>query len=622
MEIEHQLSDVLSEFARTLVTDFPIQAILDHLVLRIVEVLPITAAGVTLISPGVDPRYVAASDDAALRYERLQTELGEGPCIAAYKTGRAVAVADVRIDDRFPKFAPRAVDAGLLAVFTFPLRHGDTQLGALDLYRDVAGPLDAGAMMAAQTLADVAAAYLLNAKARADLQESSDRALETSLHDALTGLPNRTLLVERLDHAILRCRRSNKMVAILFADLDRFKSINDTYGHHVGDELLIAVAQRLTALLRPGDTVARLGGDEFVILCEDLDQTSQGGVLAARIAEQLSETFVLSDVEVQISASVGIAFAGRGDFVSEQILQVADTAMYQAKRRGGARYATIDRREQRLADQSTILSRDLRGALARGELHTAYQPIVATSDGRIAGVEALLRWTHPDHGLVKPQTAVALAECSGLIAEIGRWVLERACLDRQQWPRHNQPDGLDISVNVSAHQLMAADYVDTVTAVLAETNTDPGHLTLEVTESVFLQNEERALLALNELKQLGVALALDDFGTGYCSLSYLKRFPIDVVKIDRVFISDIDHNPDSRLIVNAVVGLAHGLHMTVVAEGVESAEQHNEVAALGCDFYQGFYFARPTSADNLDTYLAGAGTNNVNFAHHHAGAKP
>jgi diguanylate cyclase (GGDEF)-like protein len=303
VEIEHQLSDVLSEFARTLVTDFPIQAILDHLVLRIVEVLPITAAGVTLISPGVDPRYVAASDDAALRYERLQTELGERPCIAAYKTGRAVAVADVRIDDRFTKFAPRAVDEGLLAVFTFPLRHGDTQLGALDLYRDVAGPLDAGAMMAAQTLADVAAAYLLNAKARAHLQESSDRALETSLHDALTGLPNRTLLVERLDHAILRCRRSNKMVAILFADLDRFKSINDTYGHHVGDELLIAVAQRLTALLRPGDTVARLGGDEFVILCEDLDQTSQGGVLAARIAEQLSETFVLSEVEVQVSAS-------------------------------------------------------------------------------------------------------------------------------------------------------------------------------------------------------------------------------------------------------------------------------------------------------------------------------
>ena len=611
MEFDRQLADLLSEFARTLVTDFPIQAILDHLVDRIVDVLPISAAGVTLIAPGMHPRYVAASDEAALRFEQLQTELAEGPCIAAYDTGKAVAVPDLRVDDRFPTFAPRAVEEGLLAVFTFPLRQGDNQLGALDMYRDVPGPLDAGAMMAAQTLADVAAAYLLNAQARADLQASSDLAREIALHDTLTGLPNRLLLVQRLDHAILRCQRSDKIVAILFIDLDHFKSINDTYGHHVGDELLVSVANRLSGLLRAGDTLARLGGDEFVILCEDLDEASQGAPLAARIGASLAESFPLTDVEVQVSVSVGIAFAGRGNHGSEHVLQIADTAMYQAKRQGGARHATVDIREQRLANHRATLNRDLRGALARGELRTAYQPIVSTANGRITGAEALLRWTHPTHGIVAPDTAVPLAERSGLITEIGRWVLERACVDRHQWPRHEQSGELEISVNVSAHQLMAPDFAATVASVLADTKTDPELVTLEVTESVFLRDSERALLALRDLKQIGVMLALDDFGTGYSSLSYLKRFPVDIVKIDRVFISDLDYNPDSRLIVNAVVALAHGLCMSVVAEGVESAEQYKEVAALDCDSCQGFYFAAPSSADSLDTLLASGGGSNL-----------
>jgi diguanylate cyclase (GGDEF)-like protein len=612
MEFDRQLADLLSEFARTLVTDFPIQAILDHLVGRIVDVLPITAAGVTLIAPGATPQYVSASDDAAFRFEQLQAELGEGPCIAAYETGKAVAVPDLRTDDRFPMFAPRAVAEGLIAVFTFPLRGGDSQLGALDMYRDVAGPLDAGAMMAAQTLADVAAAYLLNSQARAELRESSDRARESSLHDSLTGLPNRTLLVQRLDHAIVRCQRSGTVVAILFADLDQFKAINDTYGHHVGDELLIAVADRLSDQLRAGDTLARFGGDEFVVLCEDLDSTAQGGPLAARIGAALAQTFFLAEVEVQVSASVGIAFAGRGDNASEEVLQVADTAMYQAKRKGGARHATVDLREQRIANHRAILNRDLRGALARGELRTEYQPIVSTANGRITGVEALLRWTHPVHGIVAPQTAVPLAERSGLISDIGRWVLERACLDRQCW-HPVDGDELEMSVNVSAHQLMATDFPATVASVLADTHTDPETVTLEVTESVFLQDSERALVALNKLKQLGVMLALDDIGTGYSSLSYLKQFPVDVVKIDRVFISDLDHNPDSRIIVNAVVALAHGLCMTVVAEGVESIEQYKEVAALDCDCCQGFYFARPTSSDALDALLAGVDGARVNL---------
>jgi diguanylate cyclase (GGDEF)-like protein len=539
-----------------------------------------------------------------MRFEQLQTELGEGPCLVAYEHGEAVIVPDLRADDRFPTFSSRAVEEGLAAVFTFPLRHDDHQLGALDLYRTSPGPMNPGAMTAAQTLADVAAAYLLNAQARSDLRDSSERARESALHDALTGLPNRTLLVQRLVHAILRCRRSEKLVAILFADLDRFKAINDTYGHHVGDELLVGVAGRLTQLLRPGDTLARLAGDEFVILCEDLDHTSQVEPLATRIDEALGETFVLSGIEVQVSASVGIAFAGRGDDIPEQILQDADTAMYQAKRKGGARHGMVDVGEQRLADNRASLNRDLRGALARRELRTEYQPIVATADGRITGVEALLRWAHPIRGIVAPDTIVPLAEQSGLIVEIGRWVLMQACVDLHRWQRHDHHQALEICVNISSAQLMAPDFAATVAAVLTETRTEANAVTLEITESVFIQDSDRALVVLNDLKRLGVKLALDDFGTGYSSLSYLKQFPVNIVKIDQAFIADLGREPTSRLIVSAIVRLAHSLQMTVVAEGIESASQFDEVVALDCDSYQGYFFARPASADALDSMMA------------------
>jgi diguanylate cyclase (GGDEF)-like protein len=603
MPSEQQLSNVLSEFARTLVTDFPIQAILDHLVKRIVDVLPITAAGVTLISPDADPRYVAASDESALRYEELQTELGEGPCLAAYHTGEAVSVADLRSDSRFPNFAPRALEAGLEAVFTFPLRNGDAQLGALDLYRDAPGPLSAAAMVAAQTLADVAAAYLLNAQARADLRESSDRSLEMALHDALTGLPNRTLLLERLDHAVRRGRRSGKMAAVLFADLDRFKLVNDLHGHAVGDELLVAVAQRLTLALRPGDTLARMSGDEFVILCEDLDDPAEVDAIAARVVAAVSAPFVLSTVQVEVTASVGIAFSGRGDALSEQLLRDADTAMYQAKRGGGARHQIVDLREQDRTSRRASLEHDLRGALARGELRAVYQPIIATGDGRVTGAEALLRWDHPARGSVAPTLFIPLAEQSDLITGIGRWVLDRACRDRFCRLDASGTDDLNMSVNVSANQLMAPDFTATVAAVLSGADTDPTMVTLEMTESVFVQDTERALVVLGELKDLGVTLALDDFGTGYSSLTYLKRFPIDVVKIDQDFVADLERDEASYSIVVTVVELAHLLGMTVVAEGVETAGQHEQLVALGCDYCQGFYFARPMSADDLHTLI-------------------
>jgi diguanylate cyclase (GGDEF)-like protein len=409
-----------------------------------------------------------------------------------------------------------------------------------------------------------------------------------------TGVPS---------HSILRCRRSKKVAAVLFADLDRFKAVNDTYGHHIGDELLQAVAERLTALLRPGDTLARLAGDEFVILCEDLDNPSQVEPIAARIDLALSVPFVVSGIEVRMSASVGIAFAGQGGDGSETVLQDADVAMYQAKHQGGARHGVVDLRKRHLANHRARLNRDLQGALGRGELRTAYQPIVSTPDERILGAEALLRWHHPAVGMVAPQTAVPLAEMSGLITEIGRWVLERACLDRQTWPRQSD-EPLAVAVNVSASQLMGAEFVGSVAKVLADSGTDPGVVMLEITEGLLIQDSDRALVVLSELKRLGVTLALDDFGTGYSSLDHLPRFPVDIVKIDQAFISQVDLDRTSSLIVTAMVTRAHELGMRVVAEGVESADQRERVVSLDCDAYQGFHFARPMPTGELGPMMA------------------
>jgi diguanylate cyclase (GGDEF)-like protein len=605
---EDKLSGVLSEFARTMVTDFPIQAILDHLVERIVEVLPISAAGVTLISAGRAPRYVAASDEAAMRWEQLQTEVGQGPCLSAYESAEAVAVPDLAGDGRFPLFAAAAVAAGLGAVFTFPLHAGEGGLGALDLYRDTPGELGAHAMAAAQILADVAAAYLLNAQAREDARVSSDRFHHESLHDSLTGLPNRALLEERIQHAAHRARRSNTNAAILFADLDRFKQINDTHGHHAGDKLLLDVAGRLAGLVRPGDTLARVSGDEFVFLCEDLRSQADVEILATRIDRSFRTPFVLAGAQVPVTASVGIAFAGPGENISDKLVVTADAAMYQAKRKGGARHQIIDLREDLQTQDRTSLERDLRRAFAREELTVAYQPIVRTADGRVTGVEALVRWMHPERGPIPAISIVDIAEQSGLISEIGAWVLERACRDRGRWLARHPRTPLDLAVNVSARQLLNPNFCTVVAGVLAATPMDPAALVLEVTETIIVDESDRAIGVLNDLKELGVRLAMDDFGTGYSSLSYLRRLPIEIVKIDQSFIAAMGNGPTSGAITAAVTNLAHVLGLTVSAEGVETRSQRDEIAAIGCDAAQGFFYAKPMAADAIAVMLGAAPT--------------
>ena len=606
---EDKLSAVLSEFARTLVTDFPIQGILDHLVERVAEILPVTAAGVTLIADGMAPRYIAASDEFALRFERLQSELGQGPCRDAYESGQAVAVPDLATDERFPRFGPPAVARGLAAVFTFPLCHGSARLGALDLYSDTTGTLDPRDLAAAQTLADVVVAYLLNADAREEARATSDRLHHIALHDSLTGLPNRLLLHQRLEHAAQRATRSHANAAIIFVDLDRFKDVNDTHGHQVGDELLQAVAERLSRLVRPGDTLARVYGDEFVFLCEDLHSADDVELLASRIVESFVAPFHLDGRDVTIGASVGVAFAGPGEGVSDQLIVEADDAMYRAKRGGRRQHGLIDLRGAVHvdgaggADEAAGFARDLRSALDGDALDLVYQPIIDSSDGAVAGVEALLRWTHPVRGRVAPARLVPVAEQSGLITEIGTWVLERSCRDHARWTAAQPGRVVDLSVNVSARQLMAAGYADDVVTVLERTGMDPTRLVLEMTENILLDESARVLAVLDDLRDLGIRLALDDFGTGYSPLSYLRRLPVHIVKIDRSFVADLDGGPAGTAIVAGVTTMAHQLGLTVVAEGVETATQHDRISAIGCDAGQGRFYAPPMPSDDIAALL-------------------
>jgi diguanylate cyclase (GGDEF)-like protein len=600
---EDRLSAVLAEFARTVITDFPIQGILDHLVQRIVGVLPISAAGVTLISASEKPDYIAASDASALRFEQIQTELGEGPCLAAYQTGEAVAIADLAADDRFPRFAPAAVAAGLGAVFTFPLRDGDVSIGALDLYRTSSGPLDAHDMETAQTLADVTTAYLLNARAREQARATSNAFHHNSLHDPLTGLPNRQLLQDRLTKAAARSKRAHTQAAVLFVDLDRFKEVNDRHGHHVGDALLLAVTDRLNRLVRESDTLARVSGDEFVIFCEEVSSADDAELLAARIVQSMRAPFSALGIDLAISASVGIAFAGPGEKLDDQLVINADMAMYQVKRRGGAGHQVIDLRDRLAHVDDDTLEADLRRALAADELDVAYQPIVRPVDRSVVAVEALLRWTHPSLGPVEPRLMIAMAERSDLINDIDDWVLRRACRDRRHWLRQFPGAELDLTVNVSVRHLLQPAFATSVAEALAMFDTPPTALVLEVTENIFIDDNDRVRKVLDDLNRTGIRIALDDYGTGFSSLGYVAHLPVHILKIDRGFINDLASDA-GQIIVASVNQLAHDLGLQVVAEGVETTDQHDAIAALRCDLAQGYLYARPMDAASVSDFIA------------------
>ena len=426
-----------------------------------------------------------------------------------------------------------------------------------------------------------------------------------AFHDSLTCLPNRALFIERLVHALARSVRQKTTVAVLFLDMDNFKVVNDSLGHEAGDCLLVSVANRLSACIRPGDTVARLGGDEFTILLEDLPGADQINGLAERVCEAIHTPIFLSDREIVMSGSLGIASACGGNSSAAQLLREADTAMYQAKTSGKARSVIFSKHMNMHAMDRLELEIDLRHALDNGEeLCVFYQPIIALDSTVLREVEALVRWQHPQRGLLLPGTFIPLAEETGLIHPLGCWVLGQACRQMRMWQRQfpDQPP-LTVSVNVSAHQLQQSDLVQQVVSALKESELLPQYLKLEITESVIMQDTENIIPRLHELRNLGVRLAMDDFGTGYSSMAYLSSLPIDTLKIDRSFITKMNRSDEDAAIVRAIVTLAKTLDLRITSEGIETSEQHQQLTALGCDFGQGYFFDRPMSAENLELLL-------------------
>ncbi|HEY7879004.1 MAG TPA: EAL domain-containing protein [Gemmatimonadaceae bacterium] len=432
-----------------------------------------------------------------------------------------------------------------------------------------------------------------------------------ALHDPLTGLANRALFRDRVDHALAGMERAGGRLAVLFLDLDDFKTVNDSLGHNEGDRLLAAVAARFLNATRGCDTVARLGGDEFAVLLESVHTDSDVITVAERIATSLRAPFVLDEKPVAVTASMGIARAGDAEG-TEELLRNADVAMYTAKSAGKGRYAIFAPQMHRALVDRMALEADLRDGIERGELRLLYQPIVDLATGRLAAVEALVRWEHPTRGLLAPAVFIPLAEETGLIVPLGRWVIREACkqgaLWRSQSPLDESPT---VTVNLSGRQFQHEALVSDIAAALAESGLEPVRLVLEITESVIMRDVEVTLARLLELKALGVRLAIDDFGTGYSSLSSLRRFPIDVLKIDKAFVDNITLGGNDAALARTIIALGDMLSLRTVAEGIEDAQQHRTLQELGCELGQGYLFAKPLPSDQIATMLALRGSTAV-----------
>jgi diguanylate cyclase (GGDEF)-like protein/PAS domain S-box-containing protein len=506
-----------------------------------------------------------------------------------------VIVSDNETERRFTQ-APILKNAGARCGLTVAIEGRNGPFGVLGIHWLEPRDFHAGQVDFAQALANVLADAF-------ERQATEDDIRHRALHDGLTGLPNRVLFLDRLQQALARMRRRSTLSAVLFLDFDRFKLVNDSMGHKVGDELLAAAAPRLKQALRSSDTVARFGGDEFAILLEDIAGEHDAIDSAERIASVFTRPFVLAGQEHFVTTSIGIALAEGGE-LAEDLVRDADAAMYRAKDRGRARYELFDEVMRGRAMSRLRVENDLRRALERDELRLIYQPVVSLRDDSIVSVEALVRWQHPLRGTVQPADFVPVAEESGLIEPIGRWVLEHACRQAAKW-YHARPDAapLSMSVNLSAVQLENRSLADVVATTLRGCSLDPGCLSLEITESVMLGQSDGLSDALDSLKAIGVRLVLDDFGTGYSSLAYLTRLPLDALKVDRSFVDGLGIEARDTAITEAIIAMSHALSLEVVGEGAETELQIAELRRLGCDLAQGFHFSRPVSASEITRML-------------------
>jgi diguanylate cyclase (GGDEF)-like protein/PAS domain S-box-containing protein len=531
--------------------------------------------------------------------ERRASAARDSHAGAALESGLHVIVDDWSSERRF-SMPPALRVLDVRSSLAVPIAGKERPFGVLDIHSTEPSRFTPQDVHFVQASANVLADALERHRA--------DEALRHRvLHDSLTGLPNRLSFVDSLRDALRRSTASGSPVGILFLDLDHFKLINDSIGHHAGDELLQAVAPRLRAHLRPGDLVARFGGDEFGVLVDRLSDEDEALAIADRVAGAFSEPYSMGGADHFVTASIGIAIArpiGSEPVDAELLIRDADAAMYRAKERGRGRCELFDAEMRAHALRRLETERELRHALDRDELELHYQPLVGLGSGEIVGLEALLRWRHPERGLLDPGEFVSVAEDSGLIESIGRWVQETACRQAIGW-HELRPDQrpLDVAVNLSARQVAHRDLAATVREILARTGLDPVNLRLEVTESVLVEESASATATLEELSEIGVRLVLDDFGTGYSSLAYLNRFPFDALKIDRSFVEGLGIEQERTAIVEAVIGMARALSLDSIAEGVENEAQLSELRRLGRDYAQGHLFSRPLTPEKVTSLL-------------------
>ena len=560
-------------------------------------------AGHAYVATPPDGRLVSSGIwhlDDPVRFEELRRVSadwvfapGEGLPGITIETGEPVWIEDVMEDERFSRRA--ALESGTVrTALGFPVLVGAEAVAMVELFTDRSVRRD-------DNLLAVVGQIGTQLGRVAERMRARDQIAHQALHDPLTGLPNRALLLDRLRSALARSSRSPSLTGVLFIDLDRFKVVNDSLGHAEGDRLLVEAAQRLDRALRPGDTVARLGGDEFVVLCEELEQESEALRLAERLHRELLMPFTLVGEERHlITASIGVALARVGEADPEALLQNSDAAMYRAKNQGGGRHELFDETMRARVFERLRTERTLHHAIDHDQLRLHYQPMVSLYDRSRHGVEALVRWQDPERGLVAPDQFIPLAEESGLILQIGNWVLREACRQGARWRAElGRAAPLPVNVNLAARQLAQEDLAEMIAGALSEAGLNPRDLSLEITETALLECAETPARTLAALRELGVQVLLDDFGTGYSSLSYLRQFPVDVLKIDRSFIAGLGDRPEASAIVQAVVGMGHALGLEVLAEGIETEAQAREVTRLGCDLGQGFLFARPAPADTV-----------------------